>query len=821
MEYISKDIEKKWQNFWSENQSFEPSDDLTKEKKYILSMFPYPSGRIHMGHVRNYCLGDAFARHFRKSNFNVLHPIGWDSFGMPAENAAIKHKLHPKKWTYENIDYMRDELKALGLSFSETREFATSDELYTKWEQEFIIKMYEAGIIYRKSATVNWCPHDLTVLANEQLEDGCCWRCGTQVVQKEMPGYYVGITKYAQELLDDLELLKNDWPSQVLTMQENWIGRSEGLEFKFELSIESKAKLERTFSKYFVFTTRPDTIYGVSYSALAPEHPIVKYIVENNLLPEKKIKAIKDMQKVPERDRAIQEKEGVCLEIEVMHPLTGEKIPVWVANFVLASYGGGAVMAVPAHDQRDFEFAKKYDLPIKQVIVGTEGVIANPTEAFTGEGTLINSESFTGLPNIKAKKAIIYHFEQNSLGIKQVNFKLRDWGVSRQRYWGAPVPFIHCDDCGLVPEKIENLPVALPDDVEITGEGNPLDSHPTWKHCSCPKCGKPAIRETDTLDTFVQSSWYFLRYATNPKVWNESGISKSDSDYWMDVDQYIGGIEHAILHLLYARFFTKVLRDLGYTNSTEPFKRLLTQGMVLKDGAKMSKSKGNVVDPDLIVEKYGADTARLFMMFAAPPTKELEWNDSAVDGAYRFIKKFFERAENVTTSSVKELENINHSSLNKEEKEARKKVYEALLKSNEVFTKTYTFNTLIASSMEALNALQAQKNELVWAEGYYILTNILEPIIPHACWELSKKLFELKNFDGKIEIKEEVFALESIVLAVTINGKKRCEIEVAPDASKEEILATAKTASAKWLGNSELVKEIVVPNKLVNFVIKG
>lgn len=821
MEYISKDIEKKWQNFWSENQSFEPSDDLTKEKKYILSMFPYPSGRIHMGHVRNYCLGDAFARHFRKSNFNVLHPIGWDSFGMPAENAAIKHKLHPKKWTYENIDYMRDELKALGLSFSQTREFATSDELYTKWEQEFIIKMYEAGIIYRKSATVNWCPHDLTVLANEQLEDGCCWRCGTQVVQKEMPGYYVGITKYAQELLDDLELLKNDWPSQVLTMQENWIGRSEGLEFKFELSVESKAKLERTFSKYFVFTTRPDTIYGVSYSALAPEHPIVKYIVENNLLPEKKIKAIKDMQKVPERDRAIQEKEGVCLEIEVMHPLTGERIPVWVANFVLASYGGGAVMAVPAHDQRDFEFAKKYDLPIKQVIVGTEGIIDNPTEAFTGEGTLINSESFTGLPNIKAKKAIIYHFEQNSLGIKQVNFKLRDWGVSRQRYWGAPVPFIHCESCGLVPEKIENLPVALPEDVEITGEGNPLDSHPTWKHCSCPKCGKPAIRETDTLDTFVQSSWYFLRYATNPKVWNQTGISKSDSDYWMDVDQYIGGIEHAILHLLYARFFTKVLRDLGYTNSTEPFKRLLTQGMVLKDGAKMSKSKGNVVDPDLIVEKYGADTARLFMMFAAPPTKELEWNDSAVDGAYRFIKKFFERAENVTTSSLEAFKNIEHSSLSKEEKEARKKVYEALLKSNEVFTKTYTFNTLIASSMEALNALQAQKNELVWAEGYYILTNILEPIIPHACWELSNRLFELKNFDGKIEIKEEVFALESIVLAVTVNGKKRCEIEVSPEATKDEILATAKIASAKWLGNSELVKEIVVPNKLVNFVIKG
>lgn len=821
MEYISKDIEKKWQNFWSENQSFEPSSSKTKEKKYILSMFPYPSGRIHMGHVRNYCIGDAFARHFRKSDFNVLHPIGWDSFGMPAENAAIKHKLHPKKWTYENIDYMRDELKSLGLSFSKNREFATSDELYTKWEQEFIIKMYEAGIIYRKSATVNWCPHDQTVLANEQLEEGCCWRCGTEVVQKEMPGYYIGITKYAQELLDDLEKLKEDWPSQVLIMQENWIGRSEGLEFKFDLSKESRAKLERAFTKYFVFTTRPDTIYGVSYSALAPEHPIVKYIVEKNLLPEKKIKAIKAMQKIPERDRATQEKEGIDLEIEVMHPLTGKTIPVWVANFVLSSYGGGAVMAVPAHDQRDFEFAKKYNLPIKQVIVGPDGIIENQTEAYTAEGRLIESENFTGVTNTEAKKAIIYHFEQNSFGIKKVNYKLRDWGVSRQRYWGAPIPFIHCEKCGLVPEKIENLPVALPEDVEITGEGNPLDTHPSWKHCTCPKCGEKATRETDTLDTFVQSSWYFLRYATDNKKWNEVGISKEDSDYWMDVDQYIGGIEHAILHLLYARFFTKVLRDLGYTNSSEPFKKLLTQGMVLKDGAKMSKSKGNVVDPDLIIDKYGADTARLFILFAAPPTKELEWNDSAVEGAFRFIKKFFERSENVNQNGLDNFKSIDHSILSKEEKEARKKVYEALLKSNEVFTKTYTFNTLIASCMEALNALQTQKNDSIWAEGYYILTNILEPIIPHACWELSKKLFDLKNFDGKIELKEEVFALESIVLAVTVNGKKRCEIEVAPDTLKDEILAKAKIASAKWLENSEILKEIVVPNKLVNFVIKG
>lgn len=821
MEYNGKVIEKKWQNFWSENRSFEPNSSKTKEKKYILSMFPYPSGRIHMGHVRNYCIGDAFARHFRKSNFNVLHPIGWDSFGMPAENAAIKNNLHPKKWTYENIDYMRDELKSLGLSFSKDREFATSDELYTKWEQEFIIKMYEKDLLYRQSTTVNWCEDCHTVLANEQVVEGCCWRCDNEVMQKEMPGYYIGITKYAQELLDDLEKLKEDWPSQVLTMQENWIGRSEGLEFKFELSKESKSKLDRAFTKYFVFTTRPDTIYGVSYSALAPEHPIVKYIVENNLLPQNKIQSIKDMQKVATRDRATQEKIGIDLEIEVMHPLTGKAIPVWVANFVLSSYGGGAVMAVPAHDERDFEFAKKYNLPIHQVIVGDYGVFEEQTQVYTGDGRLIKSENFTGLTNSEAKKAIIYHFEQNSLGIKKVNYKLRDWGVSRQRYWGAPIPFIHCPKCGLVPEELENLPVSLPLDVQITGEGNPLDSHPTWKHCSCPNCGEKAIRETDTLDTFVQSSWYFLRYVTDNKKWDKVAISKEDSDYWMDVDQYIGGIEHAILHLLYARFFTKVLRDLGYTNSDEPFKRLLTQGMVLKDGAKMSKSKGNVVDPDLIIDRYGADTARLFILFAAPPTKELEWNDSAVEGAFRFIKKFYERAENINQAGLKNFKSIDQTSLNKNEKEARKKVYETVLKSNEVFTKTYTFNTLIASCMEALNALSAQKNASVWAEGYYILTNILEPIIPHTCWELSNRLFELKNFDGKIEIKNEVFSSDTIVLAVTINGKKRCEIEVSSTASKDEILQKAKVASTKWIENSEILKEIVVPNKLVNFVIKG
>ncbi|MEN5387143.1 leucine--tRNA ligase [Aliarcobacter skirrowii] len=822
MQYSSKELEKKWQEYWKENNSFEPKDGYELPKKYILSMFPYPSGRIHMGHVRNYCIGDAFARHFRKNGFNVLHPIGWDSFGMPAENAAIKNRLHPKKWTYENIDYMREELRSLGLSFSKNQEFATSDELYTKFEQEIFIKMYEAGVVYQKSAHLNWCNECQTVLANEQVEDGCCWRCDNEVVQKEMPGYYIAITKYAQKLLDDLKTLENSWPSQVLTMQENWIGRSEGLEFKFDLTKETRAKLDKMFSSFKVFTTRPDTIYGVTYVAIAPEHEIVKYMVEQELLPKNKLNIIKRVQKVAEKDRATLEKEGVDLEIEVIHPLTGQKVPVWMANFVLSSYGEGAVMSVPAHDQRDFEFAKNYDLPIKQVI-SKDGKHSDEKlkEAFVEDGILVDCESFSGLTTTQAKQAIIYHFEQNSLGNKKVNYKLRDWGVSRQRYWGAPIPFVHCPKCGLVPEKIENLPIALPDDVEITGEGNPLANHPTWKDCSCPKCGEKAIRETDTLDTFVQSSWYFLRYATNYKKWQTEAINKEDSNYWMDVDQYIGGIEHAILHLLYARFFTKVLKDLGYTDSNEPFKNLLTQGMVLKDGAKMSKSKGNVVDPDLIIEKYGADTARLFILFAAPPTKELEWNDSAVEGAYKFIKRFYERSINVTQNGIENIFKIDQNSLNDKEKEARLKVYEALIKSNEVLTKTYAFNTLIASCMEAMNALSSQENEAIWAEGYYILTNILEPIIPHTAWELANKFFALSNFDKSIEVKDEVFAKDSIVLAVTINGKKRCEIEVAINATNEEVLELAKVAAKKWLENATIVKEIVVPNKLVNIVIKG
>jgi leucyl-tRNA synthetase len=813
MSYNPSEIEAKWQKQWDDEQAFEPSDSLEQKKKYILSMFPFPSGRLHMGHVRNYAIGDAFARYYRKQDFNVLHPIGWDAFGMPAENAAIKHGLHPKEWTYSNIDYMRKELNALGLSFSKTREFATCDELYTKWEQEFVIKMFEEKLLYRESTTVNWCESCHTVLANEQVEEGCCWRCDNEVELKEMPGYYLDIKKYSDELLDDLKLLEGKWPSQVLAMQSNWIGKSEGLEFAFKLSEASKAKLNDKFEGFEVFTTRPDTIYGVTYTALAPEHPIVKALMKSELLDADVIEKIKEISNMTEVERAKAGKEGFDLGITVIHPLTGEEIPVWMANFVLASYGGGAVMSLQTHDERDFEFATAYGLPLKYVIEGGE-----ENKAYTGEGVLINSQEFNGIKNTEAKSAIIKLFEEKSLGKGTTNYKLRNWGISRQRYWGAPIPFVHCDTCGLVPEKVENLPIALPEDVEITGEGNPLENHPTWSTCACPKCGSEAKRETDTLDTFVQSSWYQFRYATDPKKWNTCGMDKEDVNYWLGVDQYIGGIEHAILHLLYARFFTKALRDIGFIDELkEPFENLLTQGMVLMDGTKMSKSKGNTVDPDALIEKYGADTARLFTLFAAPPQKELEWNDSAVEGAFRFIKKLYDRRAKVTTN---EMPTIDQSSLTKEEKLARAKVYDALKKSVDVYEKTFAFNTLIAACMEALNALDKQSNEQVWSEGLYIITHLLEPIIPHVCAELSEELFDSKNLAGKIEILEEVFVQDTVTLGVAVNGKRRAEIEVDAGASKEDIIAMAKESIDKWLEGKNVVKEILVPNKMVNLVVK-
>ncbi len=815
MPYDSKSIEFKWQKIWDDEGVFEPKDDYSLPKKYILSMFPYPSGRIHMGHVRNYSIGDALSRYYRLRGYNVLQPIGFDSFGMPAENAAIKHGTHPKTWTYENIDYMKNELHRLGFSFSARRMLATSDPLYTRWEQEFFIKLFEKGLIYRKSAVVNWCEHDQTVLANEQVEEGRCWRCGNEVVQKQMPGYYLKITAYAQELLDCLKELEGKWPAQVLTMQENWIGRSEGLEFSFKFDEQSSAKLGG-IEGFKVFTTRPDTIYGMSYAALAPEHEVVKRLLDNNLLGAEAAAKVREILNQSPRERQASDKDGVSLGISVLHPLSGRKIPVWTANFVLAEYGGGAVMAVPAHDERDFEFAKKFNLPIIQSIAPKSGDY-DASKAYVESGVLVNSEEFSGMDSERAKSAVISKFEELKLGRRMVNFKLRDWGVSRQRYWGAPIPMIHCPKCGLVSEEISNLPVELPQDIKITGKGNPLDTHPSWKFCKCPKCGGDGVRETDTLDTFFESSWYFARYASDERTWQQRAFDEQSVNYWMNVDQYIGGIEHAILHLLYARFFQKALRDIGYLRDSEPFERLLTQGMVLKDGAKMSKSKGNTVDPDDIIERYGADTARLFILFAAPPQKELEWNDSAVEGAYKFLNRLYDRAENAYATD--KIPQIDHASLNKEEKYARLKVYEALKKSQQVYESSFAFNTLIAACMEALNALNAQSNKDVFTEGYFVILSLLEPIVPHICAELSEKLFNRRNF-GELRVCEEVFESDTIKLAVTINGKKRAEFEAGASLSEGEILSLAKRNCAKWLEGKSVVKEIYVKNKLVNLVIK-
>lgn len=815
MAYEAKEIEKKWQEIWLKNGEFEPKDDYSLPKKYILSMFPYPSGKIHMGHVRNYTIGDAMARYYRNQGFNVLHPIGFDSFGMPAENAAIKHNIHPRVWTYENIDCMIKELDSLGLSFSKKRLLATSDPLYTKWEQEFFIKMYEKGLVYRKNAVVNWCENDKTVLANEQVEDGKCWRCGHEVIQKNMPGYYLKITDYADELLNDLKKLEGKWPLQVITMQENWIGKSVGLEFFLKFDEESKNLLDG-IPGFKVFTTRADTIYGVSYTAVAPEHKVVEKLLNKKLLDEETTKKIKSILKQSPRQRQESDKDGVFLNLYVIHPLTNEKIPVWLANFVLADYGDGAVMAVPAHDERDYEFASKFNLAIKQSIKPQDGKY-DSSKAFIDDGILVNSDEFTGLKSKDAREKIIAKFENLGIGKKVENFKLRDWGVSRQRYWGAPIPMIHCKTCGLVPEALENLPVTLPEDIKITGEGNPLDKHPTWKRCSCPKCHKEAVRESDTLDTFFESSWYFARFASDEKTWQSSAFDEKSVNYWMNVDEYIGGIEHAILHLLYARFFQKALRDLGYLRDSEPFSNLLTQGMVLKDGAKMSKSKGNTVDPDEIIKKYGADTARMFILFAAPPAKELEWNDSAVEGAYKFLNRLYDRSVNAYKTN--EIPKINHASLNKEEKYARLKVYEALSRANEVYTKSFAFNTLIAAAMEALNALNSQNNQDVLTEGFWIILNLLEPIVPHIANELSDELFNRKNF-SKIEILDEIFVKDTLNLAVTVNGKRRAEIEVDKNLSQDEIISLAKEKVAKWLENKTIIKEIYVKEKLVNLVIK-
>lgn len=805
MDFIN--IEKKWQEFWWKNKSFEPKDDFNLPKKYILSMLPYPSGEIHMGHVRNYTIGDALARYYRLHHYNVLHPMGFDSFGMPAENAAIKHGIHPKTWTYENIENMQKEFEALGFSFSKNREFATSDPDYTKFEQQFFIDLWEKGLIYRKKAMLNWCPNDKTVLANEQVIDGRCWRCDTEVIQKELYQYYLKITNYAEELLKDLETLENHWPSQVLIMQKNWIGKSSGLQFSFKIADEC-LKACNGIQEIEVFTTRADTIYGVTYIAIAPEHPLVEHAIKQVSQEDSKI--IKAILNTTQRERAL-EKKGAFLGIYAIHPLTKQKIPVWVANFALANYGSGALMGVPACDERDFEFANLYRIPIKVITQSSQSL------PHTKEEVLKNSGEWSDLSSSVAREQIIAYFEKENLGKRVINYRLQDWGVSRQRYWGAPIPMIHCKNCGIVPET--QLPVTLPEDIVIDGEGNPLEKHASWKITQCPKCHKDALRETDTMDTFIQSSWYFLRYTTPKDERENQAFDQNYLKYFMPVDTYIGGIEHAILHLLYARFFTKALRDLGYLHLDEPFKQLITQGMVLKNGAKMSKSKGNVVSPKEILKKYGADAARLFILFAAPPAKELEWNDSALEGAHRFIKRLYDKASAITpTTSKPEFKEV---SLNEAQKLARKKVYEALKKSHEIFNKAesaYAFNTLIASCMEALNALNAQSNEQILCEGYFVLLQILEPIIPHTAWELSERLFKRENFKP-IKVDESALMEDFMTLGLTINGKRRAELKVNINASKEEIIVLAKKELEKYLEKASVKKEIYVPNKLVNFVI--
>lgn len=798
MTYNPREIEKKWQKQWLDSNTFEPKDDFNLPKKYILSMLPYPSGNLHMGHVRNYSIGDAIARYYRKAGFNVLHPIGWDSFGLPAENAAIKHNLHPKTWTYENISNMQESLKSLGFSFSQTREFATSDPIYTKWEQKFFTQMWDKGLVYRKKAYLNWCPNDNTILANEQVVDGKCWRCDTNVIQKEMYQYYLKITDYADELLKDLETLQGKWPNQVLTMQKNWIGKSIGLEFglKLEKKIGSIDSIE-------VFTTRADTIYGITYCAIAPEHPLARYLLENNLLEKSKIDAIKSMQNMMSRDRMSKEKEGVSLEIYAIHPLTNEKLEIFVANFVLMDYGSGAVMCVPAHDERDFEFAKKYNLPIKKVIEND-----NLNKAFCDDGILINSDNFNGLFGTKAREEIIEYFRKLGIGKKVVNFKLKDWGISRQRYWGSPIPLIHCESCGIVKEI--NLPVLLPDDVNLNGEGNPLSLHPKWKYTKCPNCGRDAVRECDTMDTFIESSWYFLRYTTPKEMWEDSAFSKKDLDYWLNVDEYIGGIEHAILHLLYARFFTKVLRDLSYLNIDEPFERLLTQGMVLKNGFKMSKSKGNVVSPDDLVRDYGCDALRMYEMFVGPPELDAEWDDRGIDGVYRFLKKLWNlvmEGKEKSVEATKDMIKIRH-----------KMIYDVTTR-----LESFSLNTVISAFMENTNKMVeiARKEGGIDIETLKTVAVLIAPFAPH----MAEEIWEQLGGTGSVfHAGWPVYDLEEmkddeIEVPVQINGKTKVVIKISAEATKEEAIAAGKEAIVDKLTGT-IVKEIYVPKKIINIVQK-
>ncbi len=814
--YKPDEVERAAQAYWEDSQTFRVSEDDSKEKFYCLSMFPYPSGRLHMGHVRNYTIGDVISRFQRMQGKNVLQPMGWDAFGLPAENAAMQNRVPPAKWTRENVTYMRNQLQRLGFGYDWQRELSTCDPDYYRWEQWLFTRLFKKGLAYKKTSPVNWCPNDLTVLANEQVIDGRCWRCDTTVERKDIPQWFLKITDYADELLSDLEKLPG-WPEQVQTMQRNWIGRSEGVEVVFALAGSDES--------IKVFTTRPDTLLGVSYVALAPEHDLARRaaIVHPNIAA-----FIKECEQVgtAEADLETMEKRGIDTGFKAVHPVSGEHIPVFLANFVLMGYGEGAVMAVPAHDQRDWEFARKYGLPINPVIVpdGT-GNFDLKEAAFTDKGRLVNSGEFDGLTSTEAFGAIADYLKKHQLGNKRVNFRLRDWGVSRQRYWGAPIPIINCASCGEVPVPDRDLPVILPEDVSFDGVGSPIKKMPAFYQTTCPKCGGAAERETDTFDTFMESSWYYARFASAD---NDRKMLDERANYWLPVDQYVGGIEHAILHLLYARFFNKLLRDQGLLGNDEPFANLLTQGMVLKDGAKMSKSKGNTVDPEALMQKYGADTARLFIMFAAPPEQSLEWSDAGVEGGFRFLRRLWRRVyDHVQGGAVTPLAT---DSLNDAQRSLRRQTHETIAKFTDDMGRRFTFNTAIASVMELLNALykfndDTEQGRAVVQEALESAVLLLAPIVPHICHQLWRELGGLANavVDERWPgVDDAARAVDEVELVVQVNGKLRGRISVPVDAERDAVEQAALDDEnvQRFVGGRGIAKVIVVPGRLINVVVK-
>jgi leucyl-tRNA synthetase len=824
--YAPHDIEAKWQKYWEENKTFKVEMDKDKPKSYVLEMFPYPSGNLHMGHVRNYSIGDVIARFRTMKGFNVLHPMGWDSFGMPAENAAIKHNIPPKKWTLENIANMTRQLKALGLSYDWDREVTTCKEDYYKWTQWFFELFYKRGLAVKKESAVNWCDTCNTVLANEQVIDGKCWRCDHEVVKKDLSQWFFKITDYADELLKDLDLLPG-WPERVKTMQHNWIGRSEGLEFSFEIPA-----LNDTVA---VYTTRPDTAYGVTFMALAAEHPLIKKICENNPKADE-INAFCERvrnQSEIERTSSESEKEGVFTGVYCINPFTGRKVEIWVTNYVLYDYGTGAVMGVPTGDQRDWMFADKYGIEKIVTIcpIGKELKLEEMTCAYEEkEGMLVNSGEFTGMEMHKAMSAIMDKAEAEGFGKRRVNYRLRDWLISRQRYWGAPIPIIYCPHCGevLVPE--DQLPVRLPEDVSFTaGAKSPLATSEEFVHCKCPKCGADATRETDTMDTFLCSSWYYLRYtdAHNDKM----PFDKEVNNYWGPVDQYIGGIEHAILHLLYSRFFVKVLRDAGLVDYDEPFSNLLTQGMVIKDGAKMSKSLGNVVSPEEILSKYGADTARLFILFAAPPERELEWSDQGVEGSFRFLNRIWRIVQAFEDILAQKVTEYDHSNLSEADKDLRRVLHSSIKKvTNDIETR-FNFNTAISTMMELVNALYAYKeaakepNAGLIYEAISDLIKMMSPFVPHITEELWRGAIDANSSvheQSWPECDEEALKVDNVEIVLQVNGKVRGRLTVPAEATKEELekIAMADANVQAHIGDATVRKVICVPGRLVNIVAK-